>query len=64
MRLGEIVGGIHEIVLTGPPSWSTAIRSGGCPPFAAARCSLPAIVRRLAAEVKFVEWMITPPIVP
>jgi hypothetical protein len=33
---GERVGGIQETVFTWPPSWSTAMRSGGCPPCAAA----------------------------
>src|SRR4051794_41932449 len=57
-------GGIQEIVLTGPPSWSTPTRSGGRPPPAAACCSRLGTDRRLAAEAKFQLWMITPPIWP
>src|SRR4051794_34690071 len=32
----ESVGGAHGTRITEPPSWSVAIRSGGCPPAAAA----------------------------
>ena len=52
------------MVFTGPPSWSTPIRRGGRPPAAAACCSRLVTERRLAAEVKFQLWMITPPIWP
>jgi hypothetical protein len=49
---GENVGGIQGIVLTAPPSWSTAMRSRCCPPRAAARWSLLVIERSWAAEAK------------
>jgi hypothetical protein len=49
---GESVGGIQETVLTGPPSWSTVIKSLGWLPSAAACWSLLVIARSCAAEAK------------
>src|SRR3954451_22354557 len=61
---GESVGGIQETVFTWPPSWSTAMRSGGWPPSAAARWSWFAMVRSCEAEGKVEPWMSTPPMRP
>ena len=61
---GSRTGGSHGIVFTEPPSWSTPISSGGCPPAAAARCSVCAIERSCADEEKLKRWTITPPISP
>ncbi len=45
---GDIVGGAHGTCFTGPPSWSTAIRSGGRPAPAAA----PEASRRSTADAR------------
>ena len=45
---GERVGGAQGIRFSAPPSWSTAIRSGGWPPVAAAARSFPVSATRAA----------------
>ena len=61
---GDRVGGAHGIRFTEPPSWSTAISSGGRPPAVAAAWSCPVSVRNPDALVMFAPNRITPPTSP
>ena len=64
IRPGASVGGAQPTVVTGPPSWSTAISSRGLPPSAAARWSARVLERSWAADEKLKRNRITPPICP
>ena len=63
-RPGARTGGSQGIVFTEPPSWSTAIRSRGRPPLAAARCNAAVIARSWAEVAKLKRWTSTPPMSP